>query len=182
MNDYKIVSLNVRGIRRNTKRRNIFAIIKKQKFDIACLQETHITDDVYEQWKKEWGSDFIYYNGTPKSKGQMILIGNNILQDKEITSCTEIIHKDERTIAIKIKTNIGKILVVNCYAPNDNAAKVEYHTKINELIKNTDCTNKCILGDFNTVIDNDKDIISGEKHSIRVVNEFKGPFHSCTSW
>ena len=81
--------------------------------------------------------------------------------------------------SIKIKTNIGKILVVNCYAPNDNAAKVEYHTKINELIKNTDCTNKCILGDFNTVIDNDKDIISGEKHSIRVVNEFKNMVAEC---
>ena len=66
MDKYKIISLNVNGMRRNTKRKNTFSLIRKQKVDIACLQETHITDDTYELWKKEWGSDFIYHKDLQK--------------------------------------------------------------------------------------------------------------------
>ena len=179
MDKYKIISLNVNGMRRNTKRKNIFSLIRKQKVDIACLQETHITDDTYELWKKEWGSDFIYHKGSPKSLGQIILIGKNICQDDDILKCTTIISKDDRTIAVNIKTEIGQICVVNCYAPNDNASKIIYHGKINNLVKNIDADYKCVLGDFNTVIDNNFDIISGEKHSERVVNEFQNMVSEC---
>ena len=39
--DFKLISLNVRGIRDLSKRKAIFSWIRKQKADITFLQETY---------------------------------------------------------------------------------------------------------------------------------------------
>ncbi len=45
MLNIKILSLNVRGLRNEVKRRAIFAYLKRQKSDIFCLQETFSNKD-----------------------------------------------------------------------------------------------------------------------------------------
>ena len=48
-----VISLNVRGIRNAKKRRALFHQFKKDKYDIVCLQETHLTKNYKEILKRE---------------------------------------------------------------------------------------------------------------------------------
>ena len=49
----KIMSLNVRGIREQTKRRSIFSYLKDQKADSYCLQETYSDANDESMWQGE---------------------------------------------------------------------------------------------------------------------------------
>ena len=41
---FNLVSINSQGLQNVNRRQNIFNLIKKQKYDITFLQETHWTD------------------------------------------------------------------------------------------------------------------------------------------
>jgi len=58
MDSLKILSLNVRGLRNTVKRKNLFRHFKENKYDIVCIQESHVTKCVVELWKREWGGRF----------------------------------------------------------------------------------------------------------------------------
>ena len=51
---WKIISLNVRGIRDQTKRRSIFTYLKDQKAAFYFLQETHSDSNDEAMWQSEW--------------------------------------------------------------------------------------------------------------------------------
>ena len=48
--DFKLLSLNVRGLSNFKKRRAVFTWWRKQKASIIFLQETHSTIDKEKQW------------------------------------------------------------------------------------------------------------------------------------
>ena len=75
MQKCKVLSLNVRGIREQTKRRGIFSYLKDQKADFYFLQETYSTISDEAVWKTEWGGDIIFSHGNCHSRGVCILIG-----------------------------------------------------------------------------------------------------------
>ena len=56
------------------KRKRIFRNLKERKLDVICLQETYVTEEVVEQWRKEWGGELTFFEGTKHGKGQMILV------------------------------------------------------------------------------------------------------------
>ena len=76
--NFKIISLNARGIRDLNKRKAIFSWLQKQKADIAFLQETYSTPDVVEKWKFQWPGKIFYSHGTNHSKGVMILVSDRL--------------------------------------------------------------------------------------------------------
>ena len=51
--NFKLLSLNVRGIRTFEKRKAIFNWLSKSGADISFLQETYSTRDVENIWKKQ---------------------------------------------------------------------------------------------------------------------------------
>ena len=62
----KIISLNVRGIRDQTKRRSIFTYLKDQKADFYFLQETCSDANDESMWQSElggWGVRFFFLMG-----------------------------------------------------------------------------------------------------------------------
>lgn len=71
---FKIISLNVRGIRDQTKRRSILTYLKEQKANFYFLQETY--SDVNDEliWQSEWGGKILFSHGTDHSKGVFILL------------------------------------------------------------------------------------------------------------
>ena len=73
-----ILSLNVRGIRDQIKRRSIFSFLKGFKANIYFLQETYsdLKDEII--WKNEWGGEIFFSHGTNHSKGVCILINPTI--------------------------------------------------------------------------------------------------------
>ena len=71
-----ILSLNVRGLRNNLKRRAIFNFCR-DRANVICLQETHSTEKDELQWALEWGGPIYFSHGNSDSKGVCILIDRN---------------------------------------------------------------------------------------------------------
>ena len=55
-----VVSLNVRGIREQTKRRSIFSYLKDQRANVYFLQETYSEPADENMWKNEWGGKIFF--------------------------------------------------------------------------------------------------------------------------
>ena len=72
----KVFSLNVRGMRDQTKRRSIFTYLKDQKADFYFLQETYSDANDESMWQSEWGGGgkILFSHGTHHSKGVCILL------------------------------------------------------------------------------------------------------------
>ena len=47
--------------------------MKQNKYDVVCLQETHITKNASEALKKEWGGELLYREHTANSAGQVVM-------------------------------------------------------------------------------------------------------------
>ena len=77
MSDLKFASLNVRGLRNENKRRAMFNYLRRPKYDLICLQETHSNVGDEMLWKAEWGGQIIMSHGTQNSKGVAVLIQKN---------------------------------------------------------------------------------------------------------
>ena len=72
--NFKLVSLNVRGIRSFEKRKAVLNWLYKSQADICFLQETYSTPEVVNIWKKQWKGDTFFSHGSSHSKGTMILV------------------------------------------------------------------------------------------------------------
>jgi exonuclease III len=55
LGEFKLISLNVRGLSNFKKRKSILTWCRKHKVDIIFQQETHSTIEKEKQWKAEWG-------------------------------------------------------------------------------------------------------------------------------
>ena len=69
-----ILSLNVRGLRNENKRRAIFSYLKNQKATIFCLQEIFSKPEDEKTWPAEWGGKMYFSHGSEHSKGVCILV------------------------------------------------------------------------------------------------------------
>ena len=163
MNSIKILTLNARGLKNRLKRISLFHQIRKLRCDIVCLQETHITPSDSQLWEKEWGGQIVYVQGTGNSRGEMILFGKN-------TPLTlEIIHKEYKIIILSIRSDNFTCAVCNVYAANNKREKINYFDRLLKLLDRCDINSLMLLGDFNTIMNNDLDIVSGKPHSVREV-------------
>ena len=68
-----LLSLNVRGLRNQVKRRSIFSFLKDQNCDIFLLQETSSEPKDESIWKSEWGGAMFFSHWSTHSKGLSIL-------------------------------------------------------------------------------------------------------------
>ena len=121
----QILALNVRGLRNQNKRREVFCYLKQQKASVFCLQETYSLPEDEKIWSAEWGGKIVFTHGTAHSRGLCILLNPNS------TFEFDNIHSDEhgRFLISKLKVNEEIFFIVNVYAPND-------YRDQNEFIKN----------------------------------------------
>ena len=84
------------------------------------MQETYITDELYEQWKKEWYGSFFYVKGTSNSNGLITLINPNIKLEHE----PKLVLSDQRILAIEVKISNDYYIFLNTYAPNKKKQKL----------------------------------------------------------
>lgn len=165
MNSLSICSLNVHGIRNRTKRQTLFKKLKKNNFDIICLQETYILEADVEQWEREWGGKIIFCSGSSHSMGQVIMLRN------KFPFKVDIIKSSQRILAVKVHTD-DPFLLVNAYAPNPSAEKTIFLQSLTECVNHCKESQYLVMGDFNCVLDNNKDIISGNHHKQKDVDLF----------
>jgi len=72
-----IASLNVRGLRDNIKRREVFNWLRAKKFSIYMLQEVHSTENTNHLRSAEWGYQTIFSTYKSNKAGVCILFNNN---------------------------------------------------------------------------------------------------------
>ena len=166
------ISLNIRGIRNTRKRKRCFRAIKDRKTDIICLQETYVTDDVIEQWKRDWGGELLFFEGTNHGKGLVILIRKGFPFNFTIEL------REDRILAVRIKAE-KDIVVYNVYAPCERRETVDFFKYLEHTINECEADFKILCGDFNAVLCNDKDIISGRKHPTSLVEAFNNLLDEC---
>ena len=172
MGSLEVISLNVNGLRNPRKRKQIFRKLKENKLDVICLQETFVTIDVVEQWEKEWGGELIFNEGTQHGKGQIILIRKNL----PFSWSVEI--RDDRILAIRIKAE-KDIVVFNIYAPCGRRETIEFFNNVKSVVNECNADLKTVCGDFNAVMSNEHDIISGNKHPASLVEAFNNLVIDC---
>ena len=143
-----IISLNVRGLRNENKRRSIFSYYRKRA-DILVLQETHCTTKDQDLWTNEWGGLAFFSNYTSTARGVCILIRRGV---PVIVNRTE---KDDqgRILACDI-ANINNLednfSILAVYAPNINCP--EFFQKVVNFMLNG-CSQKVVIGDMNVTLD-----------------------------
>lgn len=68
-----IISLNVRGLRNNVKRKAVFLFCKQFSTDFCFIQESHSIEQDGSFWRSQWGDDLWLSHGTERAAGVCIL-------------------------------------------------------------------------------------------------------------
>ena len=124
---FNSITLNVRGLRDQKKRKNVFHWINSQNCHICLLQEVYCCQKDIDKWSREYGGTFYSSNGTNHSKG--LLIGISTKCD-EITD-VKLLYSDDggRILGVKIYVNKTQYNVWNIYAPNDVSDRKHFYVK-----------------------------------------------------
>ena len=146
---FSVMSLNVRGLRNQVKRRSIFRFLKDQNYLFYLLQETYSKAGDEIIWKSEWGGDIFFSHRSTHSRGVCILI--NPLHGQTVNNS----NKDEngRIVSVDIASAAGNFSLCNVYTPNDSQQQTEFLHYLNQyLMSNTDIANVIIGGDWNVTL------------------------------
>ena len=147
MSTVKFLTLNVRGLRNQEKRRSIFSYLEKQKANIYLLQETFSNPKDERIWSAEWGGQIFYSHGSEHSKGVCVLIKPNSLFQVDIVE----LDTNGRYIILRLKTPGETIFnIVNIYAPTNYREQINFIELLTKkIISLTDLSNLIIAGDWN---------------------------------
>ena len=182
MDKLRLVTFNARGLKNNRKRHSVFNSLKTGNYDVICLQETHIsTNKEALLWELQWGGKLFYSFGTCHSQGQIILVA------KKWRDNVQCLYKDGRIVIIEIMVSNKKIVIANIYAPQATTEKTQFYSHLRNTIDNLNREDDplVILGDFNTVMHNKQDIITGEQHSkkeVEALNQLTTDLELHDSW
>ena len=146
--DFKLLSLNVRGVSNLKKRQAVFTWCRKQKASIIFLQEMHSTKDKEKQWKVEWGAPIEFARGSSNARGSAIPLCNGF--DCKIKR--KIVDPMGRHIGIKAEIKDENYLLFNVYAPNNDSQSAKFYEQIVNVLKKEDqiYEDRIIIGgDFN---------------------------------
>ena len=153
----KIISINVRGLGDPIKRRAIFNFYRARA-EIICVQETHSQQEQEVIWKAEWGGDILFSHGTSQSRGVCFLLPKGMLEN------VKSIERDDIGRMIKFELLVEEMNITLCgiYAPNNDSPA--FFDKIRSILNR--CSEKIIIvGDFNLVMDTQKDRIGSESNN-----------------
>ena len=166
----KVATFNVNGLNNVTKQNSILNSLKKSNFDVIALQETHLLETDYYNINQAWEGKVLYAEGTRKSKGLCILFSKKIAEEN-----IETIFTSDRFLLCAIKIGNEIFYFGNAYAPNNNIEKLAFFEQLSKNIRNKiedhQRNRLFLMGDFNCVLDNEKDIISGFPHSKDTVSK-----------
>ena len=169
--DFKLLSLNVRGIRSFEKRKSVFNWLCKSRADICFLQETYSTKEVEMMWKNS-GKETFFSHGSSHSKGVLVLVRDNL--DFNFKSVK--VDALGRYILLEAIIQDSSFLLLNVYAPNKCAEQCEFFKSISDELNAFMVSEYSVVlgGDFNVVFDQDLDGSGGikkVKDSVKVLKD-----------
>ena len=140
------ISVNLRGAQLAEKRKDVLNFLKKKKYSIYFLQDTHFTKKQENYVRSQWGFDCFFSSFSSESRGCAIMFNNNFeykLHSKEA-------DLDGNKLVLDITINGKRTTLINIYGPNRDSP--EFFAAIKSDIERFG--NPVILaGDFNLVLD-----------------------------
>lgn len=140
-----------------------------KKFSIIFIQEVHSSAGTEKLWAIEWGYTAIFSSCSSSRGGVSVLFNNNFQFEILKQHC----DPEGRVIIVDIKTNDRTLTLVNLYALNKD--EPEFFQKVIEHILDFACDDIIIGGDFNAVLDVNKDKKGGNPtthhKSVQKINE-----------
>ena len=170
---FKIVSLNVRGLRSLTKRRSIMMWLRKQKADIVFLQETYSTKEVENIWRSQWSGPLFFSHGTVHARGVLVLVRKDL--DFQLKNSHQ--DTDGRFILLEAIIQDTPFFLCNIYSPNNSTDQVNFFGYVKNRLQSNivDSTSNVILGgDFNMTFDAGLDCFGGSpkvKDCVKIVRD-----------
>ena len=159
-----IFSQNCRGdLSVASKRRDLFQYVRAKKYNIICLQDVHINENLESFIKAEWGYDIFFSSYTTMSRGVMILLNNNFEQ-KVKTVKTD---KNGNYIILDIEIQGKDITLANIYGPNED--NPNFYENLIKNIADFENENVIVCGDWNLILDTEKEYIEEVKKLISEV-------------
>ena len=163
----KITTINARGLNKITKRSSFFE--KFTKYDIICIQECYNLDRVAETWGQHWPGRLYYHPAIAYNSGGLIILLNQNFPCKNIS----VIDISERIIGLKFSHDKKDFVIFNIYAPSVKEERAAFFETLPSLIQTFTLNNHAILcGDFNNLISNEMDNISGLPHGEKEISAF----------
>ena len=150
--NFKLLTLNARGIRSFEKRKAVFAWLMKQQADICFLQETYSTKEIENSWKMQWKGDMFFSHGSEHSRGVLILVKNSL--EFELKSVRH--DSQGRFLLLEAIVQDQKFVFLNIYAPNKTSEQIVFFDQIKDELNRMDIDDECRIvagGDFNVILD-----------------------------
>ena len=145
--DIDIFSANIRGLRQQFKRRDIFDPIKNLRANIICLQETHLIQKDFNMLSKEWNLEYYIAGDSTNSRGVMVMLNNTF----EYKVKQFIKDPEGRCVILELSiTNLINVFIINLYAPNRDDPV--WFTTLFDKVKSV--SNNCEIwtGDWNAAL------------------------------
>ena len=147
--ELKLLSLNVRGLRNQRKRRSTFAYLKDQNCAVYLLQETFSQPQDELICKTEWRGEIFFSHVSNHQNGVFILL--NLLFDIKIENSWG--DQDGRIVLINAYFKAFKFSLCNIYAPNNPALQELFIESLGEiLISKAEVSNLIVGGDWNVTL------------------------------
>ena len=144
--ELKFLSLNVRGLNKITKRRQLFRWLLQQTSDVIFLQETYSSVQTIKLWEAEWGGKMLACHGSTQSRGVMILFKPKV----NVSIGNVIRDKNGRYIVSEAAIDDEKRILVNIYAPNDQTQQIKFLRDLSNSVFNSYANESFVIGgDFN---------------------------------
>lgn len=127
--NFKIVSLNVRGLRDSIKRKSIFIFVRHTNANIIFLQETHSCENDVRWWRSQWGDQIFCCHASHHSAGVAVLL------NKFKGDVLESVNSPEgRWILITVKLDNSVFILVNIYGYNSSVQAKNMSTELSNAI------------------------------------------------
>lgn len=150
-NKVKMCTFNVKGVHHPIKRKKLLNFLKKDKIQIALLQETHLQDKEHLKLKREWVGQVFFSSYSSNSRGVAILIHR--ATPFSLLACKK--DTEGRFVLIHGTIYGEKITIMNIYAPN--APTPTFWTQVASTLEEFMCPLTFLGGDFNCCISENLD-------------------------
>ena len=150
-NSIKVISANCQGLQNLSKRRDVLAYLKEKGADIICLQDTHWVEKDNQNINEIWGNKCFLNGKSTNSRGIAILLKNSF-EYKVLNYFTD---NAGSMMQLVLKLESMTLNLITLYAPNNDDPS--FFKDINQLLTNTPADYAIICGDFNLVLNPEKD-------------------------
>ena len=152
----KVASVNVRGLKNNSKRLPLFHKLKSTRYEVICLQETHTTLQEESLYTSKWSGSSFWNNHKSNESGSEVLFGETFRP--RVNGVFKGMQGQNIVIDIESDENL-RLILANIYAPSGGTRQKEckyFFSKLEETLRDLNCENINLGGDFNCVL-NDLD-------------------------